>query len=66
VLLQKLCGITTPVDFWSLKSQMVTTPMLSNHGCVRLDEPTTILVISMKMKPHGKSLGRNPLSDVPY
>jgi hypothetical protein len=21
---------------------------------------------SMKMKPHGKSLGRNPLSDVPY
>jgi hypothetical protein len=20
----------------------------------------------MKMKPHGKSLGRNPLSDVPY
>jgi hypothetical protein len=23
------------------------------RGCVRLDEPTTILVISMEMKPHG-------------
>jgi hypothetical protein len=36
------------------------------RGCVRLDEPTTILAISMKMKPHGKSLRRNPLSDAPY
>jgi hypothetical protein len=35
-------------------------------GCVRLVEPTTILVISMKMKLYEKSLGRNPLSDAPY
>jgi hypothetical protein len=35
-------------------------------GYVRLGEPTTILAISMKMKPHGKSLGRNPLSGAPY
>jgi hypothetical protein len=31
-----------------------------------LGEPTTILPISMEMKPHGKSLGHNPLSDAPY
>jgi hypothetical protein len=36
------------------------------RDCVRFEEPTTILAISMKMKPHGKSLGRNPLSDAPY
>jgi hypothetical protein len=35
-------------------------------SCVRLDKPTTILAISMEMKPHEKSLGRNPLSDEPY
>jgi hypothetical protein len=35
-------------------------------GCVRLGEPTTILAISMKMKPHEKLLGCNPLSDAPY
>jgi hypothetical protein len=35
-------------------------------GCVRLGESTTILVIYMKMKPHVKSLGHNPLSDVSY
>jgi hypothetical protein len=29
-------------------------------------EPTTILAISMKMKSHGKSLGRNSLTDAPY
>jgi hypothetical protein len=31
-----------------------------------LDEPTTILAIFMEMKPHGESLGRNPLSDASY
>jgi hypothetical protein len=36
------------------------------RGCVSLNEATTILAISMKMKPHGKSLGHNPLSDAPY
>jgi hypothetical protein len=36
------------------------------RGCVRLGEPTTILAISMEIKQHGKSLGRNPLSDIPY
>jgi hypothetical protein len=41
-------------------------PRQRRRGCVRLDEPTTILVISIKMKLHGKSLGRNPLSDAPY
>jgi hypothetical protein len=35
-------------------------------SCVSLDEPITILAISIKMKAHGKSLGRNPLSDAPY
>jgi hypothetical protein len=35
-------------------------------SCVRLGESTTILVIYMKMKPHFKSLGHNPLSDVSY
>jgi hypothetical protein len=35
-------------------------------GCVRFDEPTTILAIFMKMKPLEKSLGRNPLSDASY
>jgi hypothetical protein len=29
-------------------------------------QATTILAISMKMKPHEKSLGRNPLTDAPY
>jgi hypothetical protein len=32
------------------------------RGCLRLDEPTTILAIFIEMKPHGKLLGRNPLS----
>jgi hypothetical protein len=36
------------------------------RGCVRLSEPTTFLAISMEMKPHEKSLGHNPLSDVLY
>jgi hypothetical protein len=36
------------------------------RGCVRLDEPTTILAIFMKTKPHEKLLGRNPLSDTSY
>jgi hypothetical protein len=35
-------------------------------SCVRFGEPTNILVISMKMKSHEKSLGRNPLIDMPY
>jgi hypothetical protein len=35
-------------------------------GCVRLGEATTILIISMEIKPHRKSLGHNPLSDAPY
>jgi hypothetical protein len=30
------------------------------------DEPTTILAIFMKIKPHEKTLGRNPLSDTSY
>jgi hypothetical protein len=30
------------------------------------DEPTTILVISIKIKPHGKLLERNPLIDTAY
>jgi hypothetical protein len=30
------------------------------------DEPTTILTIFMKMKPHEKLLGHNPLNDAPY
>jgi hypothetical protein len=34
--------------------------------CVRFDEPTTILVIFIKIKQHKKSLGRNPLNDAPY
>jgi hypothetical protein len=29
-------------------------------------EPTTILAIFMEMKPHEKTLGRNPLSDASY
>jgi hypothetical protein len=29
-------------------------------------QATTILAISMKMKPHEKSLGCNPLTDAPY
>jgi hypothetical protein len=33
---------------------------------VRFGEPTTILAICMKMKPHEKSLGCNPLSDASY
>jgi hypothetical protein len=36
------------------------------RGCVRLDEPTTILTIFMEMKPYEKSLGRNPLSNASY
>jgi hypothetical protein len=35
-------------------------------SCVRFGEPTTILIIFMKMKPHEKMLERNPLSDAPY
>jgi hypothetical protein len=35
-------------------------------GCVRLSKPTTILVISIEMKPHGKSLWRNIFSDTSY
>jgi hypothetical protein len=35
-------------------------------SCVRFNESTTILIIFMEMKPHKKSLGRNPLSDVSY
>jgi hypothetical protein len=35
-------------------------------GCVSFGEPTTILDIFMEMKPHEKSLWRNPLSDAPY
>jgi hypothetical protein len=36
-------------------------------GCVRHDKSTTILAISIKkMKPHKKSLGRNPLTDASY
>jgi hypothetical protein len=34
------------------------------RGCVRFDEPIIILAISMES--HEKSLGRNPLSDMPY
>jgi hypothetical protein len=34
--------------------------------CVRFGEPTTILVISIEIKPHEKVLGCNPLSDVSY
>jgi hypothetical protein len=30
------------------------------------DEPTTIVAIFMEMKPHEKSLGRNPLNDAAY
>jgi hypothetical protein len=36
------------------------------RGCVRFGEPTTILVIFIEIKPYEKSLGRNPLNDVPY
>jgi hypothetical protein len=36
------------------------------RGCVRFGEPTTILAIFMEMKPHEKTLGRNPLSDAAY
>jgi hypothetical protein len=36
------------------------------RGCIRLAELTTILAISMKMKPHEKLLERNPLNDTPY
>jgi hypothetical protein len=35
-------------------------------GYIRIVESTTILVIFIKMKPHGKSLGCNSLNDVPY
>jgi hypothetical protein len=35
-------------------------------SCISFDEPTTILAIFMKMKPHEKMLERNPLSDAPY
>jgi hypothetical protein len=41
-------------------------PGQRRRSCVRLGEPTTILAISTEMKPHEKSLGRNPLSDAPY
>jgi hypothetical protein len=36
------------------------------RGCIRFDEPTTILVIFMKIKSHKKLLRCNPLSDAPY
>jgi hypothetical protein len=36
------------------------------RGCFRFGEPTTILAIFMEMKPHEKSLGRNPLTDASY
>jgi hypothetical protein len=36
------------------------------RGCVSFGEPTTILSIFMEMKPHEKTLERNPLSDAPY
>jgi hypothetical protein len=36
------------------------------RDCVRLDKPTTILAISVEMKPHEKSLGHNPLTDASY
>jgi hypothetical protein len=35
-------------------------------GYIRIVESTTILVIFIKMKPHGKLLGCNSLSDVSY
>jgi hypothetical protein len=35
-------------------------------SCVRFDESTTILGISMKIKPHKKSLERNPLINTSY
>jgi hypothetical protein len=35
-------------------------------GCVRLSKLTTILVISIEMKPHEKSLWRNIFSDTSY
>jgi hypothetical protein len=41
-------------------------PEKRRNGCVRLVEPTTILAISIKIKPHEKSLERNLLSDAPY
>jgi hypothetical protein len=36
------------------------------RGCVKFNEPTTILVIFIKMKPLEKMLGHNLLSDVSY
>jgi hypothetical protein len=33
---------------------------------IRFGEPTTILAIFIEIKPHEKSLGRNPLSDTSY
>ena len=40
--------------------------LVKKEGCERHGEPTLNLAILMKMKPKRKSLGRNPLSDVPY
>jgi hypothetical protein len=37
-----------------------------NSAYVRYGEPTTILAIFIKIKPHEKLLGRNPLSGAPY
>jgi hypothetical protein len=36
------------------------------RGCIRFNEPTTILVIFMKIKSHKKLLRCNPLSDASY
>jgi hypothetical protein len=36
------------------------------RGCVRIGKATIILVISMKMKLHEKSLECNLISDAPY
>jgi hypothetical protein len=46
-------------------TEMVDIKLLTTRrGCVRFGEPTTILAIFMEIKPHEKSLWRNPLSDV--
>jgi hypothetical protein len=54
--------ITLPMLFQHSRSQA----RIKEEGCVRLDKPTTILAIYIKMKPHEKSLGRNPLNDATY
>jgi hypothetical protein len=45
---------------------MILKYRYERRGCVRFGEPTTILAIFMKMKPHKKLLGCNALSDAPY